>query len=271
MERKPLQDYSAPDYPNREDGERDAPLYVPSRWRRNAKVAGAMVTFFFPVIGGAGDLPVRSTIATTPDEKKKPEAPQKQVARVFEHGEGRGAFGCVAVAPPAFLTEADARQVILEEFQRAGVKFELDKKVFPAVQEQEVTYTYERDEKGGYKSVRHETPLQPLVLDGYDPQHQIGFEYVDMSNYHRLGGERSNSSVDFYDFQKIAKETAARASKDPSVHLGVFYDPMSDGYRRETETGDERGHYKLNRGESEKNLRNQVRDFIAWLQKEKIL
>lgn len=43
------------------------------------------------------------------------------VAPIFEHGEGRGATGCVVVNPPVFLSEQDAMQVIREELPKSGV------------------------------------------------------------------------------------------------------------------------------------------------------
>ncbi|XHR27970.1 MAG: hypothetical protein ACFUZC_18825 [Chthoniobacteraceae bacterium] len=49
--------------------------------------------------------------------------PALRVAPLFAHGKGQGAFGCVVVTPPVFLTEAEAREVIEEEAKKAGVDF----------------------------------------------------------------------------------------------------------------------------------------------------
>jgi hypothetical protein len=43
------------------------------------------------------------------------------VAPIFEHGEGRGATGCVVVTFPVFLSEEEAMQVIREELAEHGI------------------------------------------------------------------------------------------------------------------------------------------------------
>ena len=45
------------------------------------------------------------------------------VAPIFEHGKGRGATGCIVIAPPVFLSEEDARQAIEEELKRIKINF----------------------------------------------------------------------------------------------------------------------------------------------------
>ena len=45
---------------------------------------------------------------------------------MFPHGSDRGAWGCVSVTPPIFMTEAEAREVIEEELANYGLRFEKD-------------------------------------------------------------------------------------------------------------------------------------------------
>ena len=44
------------------------------------------------------------------------------VAPIFQHGEGRGATGCIVMSPPVFLSEEEALQVIREEMAAKGVQ-----------------------------------------------------------------------------------------------------------------------------------------------------
>src|SRR5262245_60227235 len=142
MKRDGLKGYRTPAYPRR-DAVDDGSLlrWMPRRWQAGGKVAAGMAILFAAPPAQADVSPPAGKVG----EAAKPGAGQEGVkqpaplTRVFEHGEGRGAFGCVAVAPPAFLTEADARQVILEEFAKVGVRFELDKKVVPGLRQREVT------------------------------------------------------------------------------------------------------------------------------------
>ncbi len=271
MKRDGLKGYRAPAYPRRDAvGDDSIVRWMPRRWRASGKVAAGMAILFAAPAAHADVSPPPGKVGEV-----KPGAGQEGVktpaplTRVFEHGEGRGAFGCVAVAPPAFLTEADARQVILEEFAKVGVRFELDRKVVPGLRQREVELTYrEKKEKGRYEEVRNEKDAGPLVLDGYDASHNLGFEYISEEDYFKLGGERSGSTVQSYDFKPLATRLAADAKRDGSVRLGVFYDPMASVEWEEE--GD--GNYKAppnKRGREQ--LRAQVRDFIAWLKSEKIL
>jgi len=55
-----------------------------------------------------------------------------KVAPIFEHGKGRGVFGG-EVAPPRFLTEEEARNVIVDEAKKAGVTFVAGGPVLPNI------------------------------------------------------------------------------------------------------------------------------------------
>jgi hypothetical protein len=133
----------------------------------------------------------------------------------FEHGNGRGSYGCESVAPPVFLSEDEAAQVIREEAVKAGVTFSGVKSIegeFPA------TNLY------GDKSMKDATWDGTLVLDGYDKTLGIGFEFIsqkDVEDWKKTGNMMSTVST--YDM----KDTAQRLSgcvKD----VAVFYDPGMD-------------------------------------------
>jgi hypothetical protein len=201
--------------------------HVPLGWRKCAEVVGAAALFAASGIAGSGC-----------GER----APAAIVAPLFEHGEGRGATGCVVVSPPVFLSEEEALQVVSEELAPLGVAF---------------------SQKG----------TKPRDLDAVDPKHKVAVEFVSEKDYYAFGGERSNSTVQSYDFKRIAAAVPAAAPKGvEGMYLGVFYDPMARAdFRRarsENEKDWERSWRETQqqaRAEAKDLLRRQVRDFAAWL------
>jgi len=239
------------------------------------------------------------------------------VAVVFPHGEGRGSFGCMMVTPPAFLSEEEARQVIREELESLGILLTEDALILPDLARGRHYVVHEADfpdttssadssrssnrlaELRGWvfrarqslrdpaapKRTEEDEMAQPLVVDGLNLQHGIGFEYVSKQDYRAIGGlnpgeittvDRNGrraglwASVGEYDFQDAARHLAQTVNQVDSAReqppredagdatwpalraLGVFYDPMQAATGRET-------------------LRLQVADFAAWLCEQGIL
>jgi hypothetical protein len=81
------------------------------------------------------------------------------VSPVFIHGRGRGSYGCVSVAPPSFLSEDEAFEVIQREAQKYGLVFSRDtaalEDVFVPANTGEGLYKGEMDNlpNGGYMKV----------------------------------------------------------------------------------------------------------------------
>jgi hypothetical protein len=104
-------------YPTRLEVLEDPELltwHLPAAWRHLPAMSGA-IGFFLGV-----------NLTVNPAEEKagaaKPTANTAAVvAPIFEHGEGRGATGCVVTSPPVFLSEEEALQVIREELAKRGV------------------------------------------------------------------------------------------------------------------------------------------------------
>jgi hypothetical protein len=178
------------------------------------------------------------------------------VAPIFPHGEGRGATGCVMITPPVFLSEEEGMQILHEELVKHGIQLEAGATL---------------------KGVR--TPT-----DGADSNKRIAVEFVSQEDYFDLGGTRSRSSVQDYEFKEVAEEVAAAAKRRASerAFLGVFYDPSAkiprDEYLKETENVENADWVALqkkwiDRGkeESGKLLRQQAQDFAAWLKEQKAI
>lgn len=185
----------------------------------------------------------------------------------FEHGEGRGAYGCVMVAPAVYLSEEEALQIIKEEAEAKGVHFD-DKKTikgmfFPSTN----IYYGDDDELGTWKG--------SLELDGYDSDLQIGFEYVSENDVNEWAKKTDYwCSVSEYDM----KGTAERLSKVVK-NTAVFYDPgaVSDAYEMdweadaETMQAYEKKYQSDQKERMQEDLRAQVRDFLDWLAAEGII
>lgn len=187
----------------------------------------------------------------------------------FEHGNGRGSFGCESVAPPVFLSEDEAAQVIREEAAKAGVTFSGSKSIegkFPA------TNLY------GDESMKDATWDGTLKLDGYDRTLGIGFEFIsqhDVDEWKKTGNMMSTVST--YDM----KDTAQRLS-DSVKDVAVFYDPGMDWTNIKFDYNSYSKNYSdyqayineftaAQKAQMLENLRAQVRDFLAWLAAEGII
>ena len=84
--------YRKPAYPTRLEALSRPELLkrnLPPGWHALPEMAGTVALF----------LAVNSTLQAA---DKKPAGAAAVVAPIFEHGEGRGATGCVVVAPPVF-------------------------------------------------------------------------------------------------------------------------------------------------------------------------
>ena len=168
------------------------------------------------------------------------------VAPVFKHGLGQHADSVVASRskkPPTW-SEMDARRVIVDEAKRQGVTFVLDGKL-PRVE----GIRSSRDGKASSEEAPS-APAGPLVFDGVDQTGKIVFEILTSEDV----PDRTDNTDRITDFlaaaQKLAEELK---TKSGDYVAGVFYDPLT----------------AKGTVADEEPLRAQVRDFIAWLKKEK--
>ncbi len=131
MHAKPLKRYGGPGYPTRLEVLAHPELlarHLPPVWGRRAEMAGT-VALLLAVNGCVNQQtngPTESQATSQGVEEQDDVTPFETeagfVAPIFRHGLGRGSIGCVVVAPPIFLSEEDALQVISEELRQAGVK-----------------------------------------------------------------------------------------------------------------------------------------------------
>jgi hypothetical protein len=184
------------------------------------------------------------------------------VAPIFQHGEGRGASGCVVVAPPVFLSEEEALQVIREELARVRISLSQNKVPIPGVEVPALA-----DESTPVRQPPASTN-QPLRIDAVDAAHGIAVEFVSADDALAMQGP-SMSSVQGYDTHRAA-ETLAKTVRErgrSKLYFGILYDPIGEvDYRDLNSQG--RSWEDASReakDQSRKLLREQVQDFVQWL------
>jgi hypothetical protein len=180
-------------------------------------------------------------------------AATKFVAPLFIHGDGRGAFGCEVVVPPVFLSEAEAREVIVEEAKKAGLYMVGGTTPVPGVT------------LDAYKNSRKPT-TEKLTLDGFDKKKKVGFVFVSVEDSERWS-EPSLSSVTSVQLKPLAEKVRKKVeAAKPEMTVGVFYDPMPQGKWDESKAA--AAQRKISDREE---LRKQVRDFVKWLKSQGVI
>jgi len=265
MQARPLGRYRKPAYPTRlEVLSRPSLLQrnQPASWRVLPEMAGAVALFL-------------AANATLHGADPKASGKAVKVAPIFAHGEGVGATGCVVVAPPAFLSEEEAWQVIDEELGKQGVKVATKGFAVRGVKISEATET-SGISKDPVK-VMPKLPAGPAVqytADRADPQARIALEFVSRADCKRLGVPRSTSSVRLYNLKEVGTALAERVHQEAqnSVAFGVLYDPVARSEPVKFTENQEKWRAECERrnaaakAESKRLLRLQVQDFVKWLQ-----
>lgn len=248
----PVKRYTDPKYPTKQEVMLHPQVLkaVPKRW--SAKPAVSMVLLATLSTGLCSCMVKAKQLQGT--EKTELAIP------VFQHGDGRGSYGCVSVAPPVFLSEEEAAQVIRQEAEAMGVRFDRTKSIegtFPAT------------DLNSNEKLKDATWQGQLQLDGYDEALDIGFEFVsknDVVEWQKIGDVMS--SVESYDMLGTAERLAGT-----SKNLAVFYDPGQDWeafkFNRENQESDIDVYIEQYTAQQKErmleDLRLQVRDFLNYL------
>jgi hypothetical protein len=300
MKAKPVKGRREPAYPTRAEllaREGLLESYLPRGWRAGRRLAGTVTLLAAANLTGCGDTPgtppVQKPIgAQTVLGQPAPAGPTVSseavavVAPIFNHGEGRGATGCIVMSPPVFLSEEEAMQVIRAELREHGIElgdgvaFE-GLTVMPRVEPP--------DEDLGPSSFleeRGKTP-QSLSMDAVDEVNQVAVKFISRKDCGRLDVPAYFSSVTTYDAKGLARHVAGQIKERGTEHVyaGVFYDPLVglDFAQRAREIAEqERSPFaeplpeeeppaKPGAAKSKELLRRQARDFVAWLEQQGVL
>jgi hypothetical protein len=254
LAQRPVRRGFAVAYPTRLEVLADPALlreHIPASWLSKKELAGVLgVLMAFNAGGCSKDRPSGTSTRPAGNDLAGKAA---IVAPVFEHGEGRGASGCVMVNPPVFLSEEEALQAITEELAQTGLRFSERKVRVEGVSIPARQMALEQDWVTGKPKLN---PVvipgrsNPLEVDLKDPVHQIAVEFVSENDYIALGGPNSMSSVQSYEFKEVANWVGKQVQEQGhGVRMAVFYDPKAG----------------RDLSESKRLLRLQVKDFIDWL------
>ncbi len=278
MKVKPVKRRKQPEYPTHDYLKEHPELLrlVPERWRHKRSVLAILSAAAFLI-----------TLAQNQGlTQGKAGSGGSRIAPIFVHSEGRGAFGCIVVNPPVFLTEDEARAVIQEEAKKAGLHFLPDgftiKDVdLPATDESLSVPSASL----GNRRQKSTIPTQrgDLLLDGYESKRNIGYEFISADDFKAWKDRRvfGGSSVSSYDFLHTAGTLrVGLAAKVSTPWTGIFFEPAAHPAlamtAADTLTEAARNRYwtarrNVGRQVGEEQLRLQVRDFIRWLKSQGVI
>jgi hypothetical protein len=189
------------------------------------------------------------------------------LAPIFEHGYGSGVFGCVVVAPPAFLSEEDAIEIVRSELQAAG---------YDGVLTGEDCAAFSVDKLAMKEACG---PADWEVLDGAfisdrfdlcDPEAGFSLEVVTRSDHDRVIEDAMQMmwcSVSSISIRNMADYLSLQAVAGARTrYVGVFYDPVGrESYDYYWDTGGEDTGLSAYE-QADRDLRAQVQDFVGWLE-----
>lgn len=210
------------------------------------------------------------------------------VAPIFEHGEGRVSMGCIAVSPPALLSEDEALEIIKQEFANAGIHLSRRDVVAPDVIIVGKIFRSGYDWIAAKKTCGWQDVPGPLVVDLQDIEHAINIEFVSRDDFELLGGSMDVRAA-VLDIKSVADSVAAEVNRQgQSIYFGAFYEPVvyADWRAVRNDASGELANsvsaleeYKImNRHakqqcerRTQEDLRLQVRDFVDWLKAQGVI
>lgn len=272
MNVKSVRRYKAPDYPTRLQVMADHHLlkdHLPPTWLKYPEVKGAFVLLLSANLMGCSS-----------NTSSQVSPPQAVVAPLFQHGEGRGATGCVVVSPPVFLSEEEAISLIREELNQAGLDMSEDDVSIDGVQTFGRKAYHHRILGRSFSTITKANGSERVFkTDLLDAEQKLAVEFVSVNDYAELGGLQSDSTVQGFDLQESSRFIASQVKKDgQDLTFAAFYDPMADlnmsrvpnqgpeDWQKNYEKAEENA-----RVESKELLRQQVKDFIDWLKAQGLL
>lgn len=255
---RPVKRYAGPKYPVRQiiDEHPELLQLVPRRWQTNPVVLSALAGLCVVMLGCRNG---QASASSAP-----------RVAPVFQHGTGRGSFGCDSVNPPVFLSEDEARQVVVEEAKRQGVSFSAPGPELSDV----LTTTYNRT------GADITTKKQPLALDGKDTARKVYFEFVSTDDLMKW---EEPPMLSCYDHNSLGAAKTLRTKLQKTKSDGtyaVFYDPFVK-IDMDKAKKDDQGRLDWDawldmrdtqgKQMAKDELRAQVQDFIKWLKTQGVI
>jgi len=229
---RPQKHYRTPKYPTMEHVTRNPTLLcrLPMRWHTRPAVCAAL-TFtltsglFSCAYDEAAGVNERETdfssLAGTDADNgsdgldRSNEALGGVNVPLFEYGDGRGAFGCVSVTAPLFMSEDEVAQIITDEAAKLGI--EIQQSGAPVMSDADLPET----SLGHYDDLG--TVKGELQTDGKVNGTAFSYEFVSREDY--LDWEAKDkgpmTTVSSFDI----KDAAMRLAEN-NQNVAAFYDPI---------------------------------------------
>jgi len=279
MNTRSVRKYAGPKYPTRLEIAACPGLlqrHQPPAWLQWPELTGAVGLFL---------LADATRLAAADNPPKDDQTPVQAaavaiVAPIFQHGEGRGATGCIVMAPPVFLSEEEALKIIREEMAAKGVQLLADTAPLAGVTE------------SNPRKRRDAGVPRLFTADAADPKKHVVVEFVSQMDApwwdwarEKDEGKTGLNRVGSYDLPITAEYLAARVKRQATdkLYFGTFYDPLAGKLDMRKLAAEEpppggktfKDEYdeavEAARVESRKLLRLQVQDFLEWLKAQGVI
>jgi len=307
MQIKPVTKADKPEYPAA--SEIDIPKVLnaskPKKWKRNATIGAVMLGMIITPSCKRVPINVKSRYEHGIEQNN-----YKFVAPLFEHGKGIGYLGCTMVIPPMFISESDAKRIIVSEFNNAGI--DLDSNLvlasYPKINtivHRPLRYMYISDfenmtwedfnlpitKSPNYVPGSGDSVYSfPLKYDAYSRKLNLAIVFVSREKYNTFIDDtvEINSSAGPFNVKKIAEKIIKNVSNIPNS-IAVFYDPVyylprnyfdpfKDLPKYLTKNLDNNNNFnlkyvyreKIRRNNAKDSLKAQVRDFIYWYKNQQL-
>jgi len=290
-ELKPVKKYREPMYPGKETSNElcwGLPDDTWGKWMKTKlSTAGLLVLTLnaTPVLGLETAANNTGVVDQTQKKQKNENLNEQKIiiAPLFIHGNGSGATGCVVTSPPAFLSEADAIELIRTELKNQQLIF--DKQDFIIDDVYSVDQRIIKNTKPGGKPWINESDKHPFYFDFYSTKYNLGIKFISRDNcfsFGKLGsrtqdlknknslpdkfsGSFSFSSVIDYDMIESAQKIREYFKSNNYVNVVIFYDPMASIYSHDSYFNEKSIATMM---ESSRHLlKEQVEDFAVWFKK----
>ena len=176
--------------------------------------------------------------------------------------------GCVMIAPPVYLSEADAMKIIFEELKKEGLTFEDKYKGDSlSIEFKKLVFSEDTTIRNYVDRFSHTTKKRNLYPDAYNEKLNLLIQYVSFEDYEKYGDQEIPwSSVYTFEIKKAAQKIRKAYLEEAQHGAVVFYDPVGRTERKYR--GNWKKMEKSGRENAVKMLKLQVADFIEWLKKE---
>jgi len=278
MEIKPVKLKKKPGYPTIKTFIENPELLsknVPFAWIRNQYAATTLATFILCGCGNQSNAQKdKPTIIVVSNdiEKDKPSAIQTakhdsaKIAKIFSHGDGSGAIGCVVESPPVLISEDEARKIIFTALKAENIDFSIIET--PLLKFEAPPIANDCFDENDLK-IAKKAKIE-IKMDGYNAKYNLAIEYVSANVYNKFKtDEGCESTLQGYSTKYAAELIRKELITQGDLNAVIFYDPLSklEFKRKEKFETTWNNVKKLAREQ----LLDQVKDFIEWIKKEGII